>query len=338
MRYATALLASGLLLYGCGQDEVRFTEHVLVGETMGTTFSVKIVQQGEIAEKSELRQNITGKLAGLDRSLSTYKSDSELSVFNRNRSTDWVAVSRELCIVVDGAMEISRLTEGAFDVTVGPLVNLWGFGPDVRQPEPPVAEAIAAAMENVGYRKLETDCDRPALRKSVPGLFVDLSGFAKGYAVDRLAHILDEFGVSNYLVEVGGEIRLKGHNLAGNPWAIAIEKPLDDSRSVQTIVQVTNAAVATSGDYRNFFEWEGRRYSHTIDPKTGYPVTHNGAAVTIVTGSTAQADGLATGLLVLGPERGMSIADAANIAAYFLVRNDGEFEAKSSRAFERMTP
>ena len=305
---------------------------------MGTTFSVKIVQPGDLAEKELLRQRISDMLADLDAKLSTYKAESDLSVFNRSESTGWVAVSRELCNVVDAAMAISRLTGGAFDITVGPLVNLWGFGPDSARSTPPAADAIAETMEIVGYQKLEADCGQPALRKSVAGLYVDLSGFAKGYAVDKVAEILDEYATENYLVEIGGEVFMKGKNAAGKPWAIAIEKPLDDTRSVQTVVQLTNAAMATSGDYRNFFEWNGQRYSHTIDPATGYPVPHSGAAVTIITASTARADGLATGLLVLGPDKGILLADEKEIAAYFLVRNDGEFEERASRAFENITP
>ena len=338
MRVAALLLTLGPLICGCQQNADRYREHVLVGETMGTTFSVKIVQHGDLEKEAALRQLVSETLADLNQSLSTYESDSDLSMFNRSRSTDWVVVTRVLCNVVADALEISRLTEGAFDITVGPLVNLWGFGPEIRELKPPVAEAIAAAMENVGYHKLETDCDQPALRKSVPGLFVDLSGFAKGYAVDRLADILEEFAADNYLVEIGGEIRLKGLNGTGNPWAIAIEKPLDDARSVQTIVQLTNAAMATSGDYRNFFEWDGKRYSHTIDPTTGYPVTHDAAAVTIIAESTARADGLATGLLALGPDKGMALANKHGIAAYYLVRRNGAFEERSSNAFRSMTP
>ena len=305
---------------------------------MGTSFSVKIVQHGDIADKELLRQRITGTLADLDGKLSTYKADSDLSVFNHSQSTDWVSVSEELCNVVDAAMAISRLTDGAFDITVGPLVNLWGFGPDSDRSTPPPPDSIAATMENVGYEKLQTDCGRPALRKSVPGLHLDLSGFAKGYAVDRVTEILDEFAAENYLVEIGGEVYIKGSNANGKPWVIAIEKPLNDARSIQAVVQLTDAAMATSGDYRNFFEWDGRRYSHTIDPATGYPTTHNGAAVTIIAESAARADGLATGLLVLGPDKGMLLADENEIAAYFLVRNDGEFEERASRSFAGITP
>ena len=338
MQFITATFTLALLVSGCGQDAVRLPEHVLAGETMGTTFSVKIVQDGELADKAIIGQRITDTLAALDQALSTYKPDSELSRFNRSTSTDWVRVDREVCDIVSAALEISKLTDGAFDITVGPLVNLWGFGPETYRTEPPAGEKIRGAMQAVGYQKLEVDCDQAALRKSTPGVYVDLSGFAKGYAVDRLAEILDERTIENYLVEIGGEVRMKGFNAAGNPWAIAIEKPLDDARSVQTIVHLTDAAMATSGDYRNFFEWNGKRYSHTIDPATGFPVTHDGAAVTVVADAAARADGLATGLLVLGPDKGMALADSHGIAAYFLVRSNGSFAERSSDAFRNMTP
>jgi thiamine biosynthesis lipoprotein len=338
MQSVIATLALALLASGCGSDSDRLAEHVLAGETMGTTFSVKIVQQGDLADKELIRQRISDSLAALDQALSTYKADSNLSEFNRASSTNWVTVSQELCDVVDAAQLISRMTNGAFDITVGPLVNLWGFGPSGDRSGPPDAESITAAKANVGHRHLETDCDQPALRKKVPDLYVDLSGFAKGHAVDRIAEILDEFTAASYLVEIGGEVRMKGHNAKGVPWAIAVEKPLDDSRSVQSIVQLTDSAMATSGDYRNFFEWEGTRYSHTIDPATGYPVAHSGAAVTVIADSTARADGLATALLVLGPDKGMTLADRHAIAAYFLVRDNGNFEERMSSTFASMKP
>ena len=194
-------------------------------------------------------------------------------------------------------------------------------------------DEISAAQERSGYDKLAADCGRPALRKTRGDMYVDLSGYAKGYAVDALAELLDGHGFKDYLVEIGGEIRVRGQNAAGADWAIAIEKPQAGSRSVQTIVRLTDVALATSGDYRNFFEVDGRRYSHTIDPATGRPVEHNAASVTVIDPSTARADGLATALLVMGPEDGLAFAEQNELAAYYLVRTEERFEDRMSTRF-----
>ena len=169
---------------------------------------------------------------------------------------------------------LSRLTDGAFDITVAPLVNLWGFGPDDMIAEPPSDDEISALMHAIGYEHLQADCSRPALKKDIPDLMLDMSAFGKGLAVDNLANLLSGHGIRNYLVEVGGEMRLRGENANGEKWAIGIEMPVTDQRRPHTIVHLTDTAMATSGDYRNFFEKDGQRYSHTIDTRTGKPVTH----------------------------------------------------------------
>ena len=218
-------------------------------------------------------------------------------------------------------------------MTVGPLVNLWGFGPAETGYEPPGNDTVTQAMENVGYAKLHVDCTIPALRKEIPGVYVDLSAFAKGHAVDVVAGLLDARALPDYLVEIGGEMRLRGTNARSEAWAIAIETPDRTGRSVRTVVHLSDTAMATSGDYRNFFEHEGRFYSHTIDPRTGYPVAHNGASVTVVAETAAFADAAATALLVLGPDAGMRLAEQENIAAYFLLRLGSEFEERMSSLF-----
>ena len=219
-------------------------------------------------------------------------------------------------------------------MTVGPLVNLWGFGPTVSVDEPPGNDTITSAMQDIGYTKLLVDCSVPALRKEFPGIYVDLSAFAKGHAVDEVAELLEARALADYLVEIGGEMRMRGTNARGELWAIAVEAPDRADRSVRKVVRLTDSAMATSGDYRNFFEHGGRFYSHTIDPRTGYPVTHNGASVTVVADTAAFADAAATALLVLGPEAGMELAERESIAAYFLLRLDTEFEERMSSLFE----
>lgn len=312
-------------------DDGRFVEYELSGATMGTSFSVKLVAPPDDVDREKLQQDIRRTLERIEDLMSTYRAESELSAFNANLSTDWFGVSAELCAAIEQALSVCELTGGAFDVTIAPLVNLWGFGPGGTISTPPSGDRVTEALTLVGHSSLETRCATPALRKRHPGIVLDLSGWAKGYAVDELADLLDERTLTNYLVEIGGELRLRGHNAGGEAWSIAIERPVAGARGVQTVVRLTDAAVATSGDYRNFFERDGVRYSHTIDPRTGRPVEHELASVTVIDESAAFADGMATGLLVLGPDAGLELATGGNLAAYFLVRAEDGFE-------ERMTP
>lgn len=314
------------LLLGACSDGDRLNQRELSGSSMGTTFSVKLIAAPAGLDEAALQRQIESRLAAIEQSMSTYISDSDLTLFNESRSTDWLETSAELCNAIAGAQSISRYTDGAFDVTVGPLVNLWGFGPGEPVSKPPDGKAIDNVMRRVGYRHLQTDCAIPALRKTLPELYVDLSAYAKGYAVDEIAALLDERKLPNYLVEIGGELRVRGVNAGGRHWSIAVEKPMTAARSVQSIVDLTDTALATSGDYRNYFEHDGVRYSHTIDPETGAPVAHALASVTVVAETAAFADAIATALLVLGPVDGMEFAEREQIAAYFLLRSDSKIE------------
>lgn len=302
---------------------------------MGTTYSVKLAAADTDLDREQLRIDIAAQLELLEKSMSTWMPDSELSLFNAAQTTDWFRVSLLLCAAVSDAQSISRLTGGAFDITVGPLVNLWGFGPDGMRKEPPGENQIEMLMKSVGYRRLHADCDRPALRKDLPELYVDLSAFAKGFAVDKVASLLEARAVENYLVEIGGELRLNGKNSSGMPWAIAIESPARAKRSVHTIVGLTKAGLATSGDYRNFFEHGGRYYSHTIDPRTGRPVAHSAASVTVLANAAGIADAMATALLVMGPDDGMSFAESNDLSAMFLLRSEEGIEERMSSRFVR---
>lgn len=303
----------------------------MTGATMGTTFSVKLVAPPADLDRQILQQDIRRALERIEDLMSTYRASSELSAFNANLSTDWFGVSAELCASIEDALSICELTGGAFDVTVAPLVNLWGFGPDGIMLDVPTGDRVTEALTLVGHASLETRCATPALRKRHPGIVVDLSGWAKGYAVDEVAQLLDDRSLSDYLVEIGGEMRMRGQNASGEPWSVAIESPIAGARSVQKLIRLTDAAIATSGDYRNYFERDGVRYSHTIDPRTGRPVEHALASVTVIDESAAFADGMATGLLVLGSDAGLELAVSSDLAAYFLVRVADGFE-------ERMTP
>ena len=327
--FALSVLATALLA-ACGERGP--TEYRLSGPTMGTSFSVAVVATTAF-DREALQARIDGTLDDVDRHMSTYRPDSELVAFNDSESTDWIPVSRELCAAVEAALDFSRMSGGVFDITVGPLVNLWGFGPDGSRTEPPDDATIEETRLTTGWRKLHTDCARPAMRKDTGTVRVDLSGFAKGLAADELAALLDESGLDNYLVEIGGELRVRGLNADAMHWRIAIERPDELGRSIAQIIQVSDVAVATSGDYRNYFEYAGRRYSHTIDPRTGRPVTHNLASVSVIAERAADADALATALMVLGPEAGPAFAEANRISAYFLLRNGNEFSEMTSSRF-----
>lgn len=302
---------------------------------MGTTFNVQIVDPDDSVDSDVLKSEVQATLDNIESSMSTYLPESELSRFNALSTTDWFGVSANLCAVIEDAQALSRSSGGAFDVTVGPLVGLWGFGPDGSISAPPDAERIEELMQAVGNDKLHADCSRPAVRKDDGRLKVDLSAYAKGYGVDQVSGLLDSYGIGDYLVEIGGEVRARGSNGRNVSWSIGIEAPQRGSRSVARVVRLHDAAMATSGDYRTYFESAGSFYSHTIDPRTGYPVSHNAAAVTVVADTTAFADGMATALLVLGPDEGLKLAEQQDIAALFQLRFDNAIDERMSARFAR---
>lgn len=308
----------------------------LTGSTMGTQFTVKLPDGIGERDALALQKEIEGSLEAVEQMMSTYLFESEISHFNASRKTGWHEVSADFCASVEQALTLSRQTDGAFDITVGPLVNLWGFGPSGFIDAPPDGQRIEAVLGNVGYQHLEVDCEQPAIRKDIPKLVLDMSAFGKGYAVDRVAGLLDTMGFTDYLVEVGGELRLRGRNAQDQLWAVGIEVPLPGRRTPHTVLHISDMTVATSGDYRNFFEYEGELYSHTIDTRTGTPVTHSLASVTVVDPLGARADALATALLVLGPDEGMALARREDLAVLFLLRDDEEISEKATPAFEKL--
>ncbi|MBI5683781.1 MAG: FAD:protein FMN transferase [Verrucomicrobia bacterium] len=308
----------------------------LPGRTMGTVYSVKFLQPSAPIPVEQARREVSALLDRLEQTMSTYREDSEICRFGAYRGGDWFAVSADTARVVAESLRVSELTGGAFDVTVDPLVRLWGFGPRRETGEPPPEPAIADARRRVGWGKLQARLDPPALRKSSPEISVDLSAIAKGYAADAIAAHLEKLGATNYLVAISGDLRTRGHGQQGRPWRVGVDKPLDDGRAIQRIVELKNAAISTSGDYRNFFTDAGRRYSHVIDPRTGRPVTHNLASVTIVQETSARADALATGLVVLGPEAGYAFAVKRSWACLFILRTNTGFVEKLTPAFEKL--
>ena len=336
MRSKLLFIVTLALLAAC-TDDASLPTYDLRGSTMGTTFNITVVAPRADVDLDGLQAEIYENLEHIENLASTYRASSELSMLNTNPSTDWIDVSQEFCDMIAAAQEVSVVSGGAFDVTVGPLVNLWGFGPGDLKPGLPTSDEVSAAKENVGMRKLTTDCGQSRLRKAIASIYVDLSGWAKGYAVDEVAKLLDHHRLHNYLIEIGGELRMRGHNSANRKFAIAIENPLLSGGSGYKIVRLSNTAVATSGDYRNFFEQSGHRYSHTIDPRTGHPVDHALTGVTVISTSTAYADAMATALLVLGPDDGLALAEELGLAGLFLVRADSGIEEISTAKFKELT-
>lgn len=307
----------------------------LTGSTMGTRYDLKLVPEPGQAAPADLQPRIDALLARLNQTLSTYDPQSELSRFNRNPSTDWVAVSPELQNIVAEALRLSELSGGAFDITVGPLVNLWGFGPEPRRDRVPADAEIAQARQRVGYWYLQTREQPPALKKARPDLYVDLSAIAKGYGVDQLAALAETAGFHRYLASIGGEIRAKGQNGRGQPWSIAIEKPVAGQRAVERLIQPGNHSVSTSGDYRNFFEQNGQRYSHIINPRTGRPVAQTLASVTVISDQSMLADATATTLMAAGAELGFQLATEHHLAAFFILAgSEGRFEERYTPEFQ----
>ncbi len=328
------LLAAGTG-FGLLRPEPPVAELQMSGRTMGTTYNVKYRPTPNTLTVKDLQIEVDTLLAEINHTMSTYDQESELSRFNRLRTTDWVPASSSLRAVLKTALEIGAQSEGAFDITVGPLVNLWGFGPEVHSDRIPLDRDIAAARARSGLDKITLSETQPAIRKHRPDVFLDLSGIAKGYGVDRVAELMTARGIEHYMVEIGGEIRVRGLKERDTPWRIAIEKPLSGERSVHTMLALSDIALATSGNYRNFFEIAGRRYSHTIDPTTGWPVDHHLVSVTVLAETSMRADAWATAFQVLGPERGMAIAERINLPVLFVIEREGQFEERVCCAFQR---
>ncbi|MDE9429968.1 FAD:protein FMN transferase [Xenorhabdus bovienii] len=325
------LMFAVLLLSACGGPE----QQNLSGQTMGTYYSVKYVADSSIPSPENLQKEIDRLLEEVNDQMSTYRPNSELSRFNQSREVNTpFLVSAATAKVVKEAIRINQLTDGALDVTVGPLVNLWGFGPEGRITKAPTDEELAMRRAWTGIDKLSVEGN--SLIKSIPELYVDLSSIAKGYGVDVVAEYLASQNIKNYMVDIGGEVRTLGNNGKGAPWRIAIEKPSESGieQRAQEIIEPGRMSIATSGDYRNYFEQNGVRYSHTINPKTSRPITHNLVSITVIAPTCMSADGFSTGLDVLGPDKGMEVAEKLKIPVFMVVKTQDGFEERYSSAFK----
>lgn len=328
-RYFALLLV--VLLAGCGE---RTREAIqLSGPAQGTSYNITVVAGEQPVDAAGLQQRIEQRLAEIDKSLSNYRDDSEVEALNRAPVGEWIEIGADLYNVLLLSMEISWLSNGAFDVTVEPLVELWGFGSAEPRSSPPTDAEIAAARADVGFQHLELDLAASHVRKT-RAVGIDLAGVAQGYSVDELAKLLDAAGITDYLVELGGELRVKGKSPRNTPWRVAIEQPTAIPGSVQQALLLDDGAVSTSGDYREYFEKDGVRYSHTLDVATGRPIVHKLASVTVIHPECGYADALSTAIMVLGPERGMQLAEQQGLAAYLIVRGETGFETRYSAAFK----
>jgi thiamine biosynthesis lipoprotein len=336
MKKTIAFLAA-LTLSACMGDESANVVN-LSGKTMGTTYNVTAVGVPDNLEQTDISDAVEAVLADVNAKLSNWDKNSEVSRFNGSSETSPAGVSGDFITVMTAANEVHSLSGGKFDVTLGPLIELWGFGP--RKPEDPVPSdaAVEEALEFVGQSEMLTvDKAASTISKREPKVGINLSAIAKGYGIDAVAAKLKDLGIENYMVEIGGDLVTAGQNDKGEAWKIGIEKPEPGEQAVELIVSLKDKGLATSGDYRNFVEYDGIRYSHIIDPVTGKPITHWTTSVSVLADNAMMADAWATAMLVLGSEKGLDIAEANNIAVYFISRDEngdkGAYVTRASSAF-----
>jgi len=318
-------------LSGCGNGE---SMESFSGPTMGSTYTIKYLRHSGLPAAREVQVEVEQILAEVDRQMSTYRSDSDIERFNALPANRCQVMPAPVLELIRVGEQLSQQSGGSYDLTVEPLMNLWGFGPQSREEKVPSAEALATARQRVGHQHLRIDGEQLCKDAAVE---VDFNSIAAGYTVDRIAARLEALGIHDYLAQATGELKASGHKLDGSPWKIALEVPRDDQQTAQRILALDGQGVSTSGDYRNYFLQDGRRFSHTFDARTGEPVLHTLASVTVINPSTLMADGLSTLLLILGPERAWDYAQTHDIAAFFVLRADTGFVTRGSPAFERLS-
>jgi FAD:protein FMN transferase len=330
--------AAALALGACGRQVTQVGDGLhLTGNAMASAYNVKLARSAGV-DTARVQDAVQSALSAVDARMSLYRPDSELARLNRQGAGQPLALSSELFEVLAAAQRVSELADGAFDVTVAPLVQAWGFGTEKRRAVPP-AHLVEGKRAAIGWRGLRLDAGTRSATKARADLNVDLGGIAKGYGVDRAALALEALGVTDYMVELGGEVRTRGHNTAGHPWRIGIEQPDAMPPRARHVVPLAGRSMATSGDYRNYFEQDGRRYSHAIDPARAAPIAHALCSVSVVADDCMQADALATALIVLGAERGQALAERAGIAAQFIERTAvGGWRDSMTRAFAALGP
>jgi thiamine biosynthesis lipoprotein len=326
-------LVCWMSLTACGSKESAAVH--LQGESMGTTWHITFMPSSRVTQDANtLRLGVEEILVQVDKQMSNWRKDSEISRFNQAQVTEWFPVSLDLVKVVTAAQQVSQFSNGVYDITVGPLVNAWGFGSTKKTEAKPSDAEIQAALAKVGYQKLFIQEQPPALRKALPDMYVDLASIAPGYAVDLIGQYFEQQGIEDYMVELGGEVRTLGQSPRGDDWRIGIEKPVDLGHAVQQGMLLVNAGLSTSGDYRDFFIEKGKRYSHTIDTSTGYTASHSLASVSVVAENTTLADAYSTMLMAMGEIKGRAFADQHQLKAFFIWRTDQGFETYATAGFQ----
>ena len=328
-----------IVLSACSDsnDANRPYEVLFQGMTMGTvSYNVKVIIKPDTLLGSKFDQQQTHKdideiLQQLLQDMSNWEANSELTRFNKSTSLSQVTISEGLRRVLAESIRLGNLSEGKLDVTIGPLMNLWGFGPEYRPEKVPTDIELQTAQARTGLKYITLNGNK--LSKAIPDLYIDLSTIAKGYAVDLIAEYFESKGMHNYLVEIGGEMRLKGFKHTGELWHVAIEKPLSEERVVHQIIVPKDNALATSGDYRKYFEANGQRFSHIIDPKSGKPINHKLVSVTVIHPSSMTADGLSTAMMLMGEDKALAFAEKNELAAYMIIKTDHGFVEQSTVKF-----
>lgn len=306
--------------------------HSLEGAAQGSTWHV--LYNGK--EQPDLQTAVDQELAKFDKIFSNYRPDSDISRFNRQSSTDWFPVDSDLVVLVEHAHQVSKKSRGAFDITIGPLLRVWGFGPfKTKDHSIPSDTAIAEARKDVDYKKLLSRRQPAALKKLNPKLYVDLSGVAQGYSVDKIAGFLEKRGITSYMVEIGGEIKTKGQKAAGKPWTLGIDTPTASGEIAATL-HLEGRGLTTAGDYREYFEKDGKRFSHTIDPRHGRPVQHELASVTVIAPTTWEADAWDTAFMVLGPAETRKLMPQLKPISVYMILHEGKgFRTESLGGFDQ---
>ncbi|MFE4112222.1 FAD:protein FMN transferase ApbE [Kosakonia sp. YIM B13611] len=327
------VVAALLLLTGCDTGS-KAQPTVLEGKTMGTFWRVSVVDINP-QQAQNLQQKIQTQLDADDHLMSTWKDDSALMRFNHSTSTAPWPVSAAMADIVTTALRVGEKTEGAMDITVGPLVNLWGFGPDKQPVKTPGQTQIDVAKARTGLAHL-TVINRAGeqfLQKDLPDLFVDLSTVGEGYAADHLARLMEQEGIARYLVSVGGALASRGMNAQGQPWRVAIQKPTDRENTAQAMVDINGHGISTSGSYRNYYELDGKRISHIIDPRSGRPIQHALVSVTVIAPTALEADAWDTGLMVLGTEQAKEVVTREGLAVFMIIKDGDGFRTWMSPQF-----
>lgn len=327
---ALLLVITTLFVAGCGRAD-QAQEKYLHGKTMGTTYNIKFYDAS--IEPEKIQYQIDALLVDINQSMSTYIDNSEINTFNRLPANQFMPISDDFRAVITESIRIGKSTK-ALDVTMGPLIDIWGFGPDKKPTKRPTDEALAKMLANIGSDKLILN--ERGLAKTVPGLALSFSATAKGYGIDKVAELLESHGIDNYMVEIGGELRVAGKKPNEQDWRIAIEQPDAEpgERKVHRVLTPGDNGVATSGDYRIFYTMDGEIYTHLIDPTTGMPIKHDLVSVTVLHPSAMTADGLATALTVMGMEKAQRYAEQYDIPVYLIAKSEQGLVTYSSPAFK----